>query len=178
MITKKHTVIGAVVVAAGLLVAACNEQRPAQTPNRDVQAQRAREAAEAVTFTDNAEITNIQRRLRLTANPNQLGFILLLNDAGQPIMYEGVVGKITSGGKSLRERDRVMGYATGSCVGCQQYVVRQAPSDEGTSGSSAEYIFYWNTDGAYRQWNGRYLYSDRPFRLRVEPLVVQVTGNN
>lgn len=45
-------------------------------------------------------------------------------------------------------------------------------SDEGTWGSSGEYIFYWNINGEYRQWSGAYLYSDKPFRLRIEPLLL------
>jgi hypothetical protein len=53
-------------------------------------------------------------------------------------------------------------------------VVRQAPSDEGTYGSSNPYIFYWNIDGVYRQWSGHYLYSTQPMRLTIQPLVVNI----
>jgi hypothetical protein len=53
--------------------------------------------------------------------------------------------------------------------------VRAAPSDEGTFGQSGEYIFYFTQNGEYRQWNGKYLYSDQPFRLSVQPLIISAT---
>ena len=131
---------------------------------KNTQADKAAQAANSITFTDNAEIENIKKRVELTSKPGLLGFVLLMNEAGQPILYEGVSGKITSGGKRLTPPDRV-NYDR----------VRAAASDEGTWGHSGEYIFYWNQNGEYRQWNGKYLYSDKPFRLRVEPLVVSLT---
>lgn len=133
---------------------------------KNVQAQKAAEAANSIAFTENAEIDNIKRRLELTANPGLLGYVVLLNEMGQPVMYTGVKGKITSGSKRLTQPDRHTNDGTGNGF------IRQAPSDEGTYGSSGEYIFFWTTAGNYMQWNGKYLYSDKPFRLAVEPLVL------
>lgn len=144
-------------------LAGCDEVQPT---NKQVQINKAAQAAKSVQFDENAEIDNITQRVKLTADPGKFGFILLLNQAGQPILYEGVKGKVTSGGKRLTPPDRV------SCE--SNCYVRQAASDEGTWGSSSPYIFYWNTDGVYRQWDGGYLYSDQPIRLRVEPLVISI----
>jgi hypothetical protein len=69
----------------------------------------------------------------------------------------------------------VASFGIGGGTSQVQNVVRQAPSDEGTYGSSNPYIFYWTVNGEYRQWSGAYLYSDKPIRLRVEPLVVNVS---
>lgn len=121
-------------------------------------------AANSISFTENAEIENIKRRLILTAEVNKIGYIVLFNDAGQPIMYTTVKGKVTSGGKRLTREDEVTGGG----------VVRKSSSDEGTYGSSNPYIFFWDTRGQYHQWSGQYLYSDQPIRLRVEPLVVNI----
>jgi hypothetical protein len=134
---------------------------------KNVQAAKAAEAANSITFTENAEIDNIKHRLELTANPGLLGYVVLLNEMGQPVLYTGVKGKITSGSKRLTKPDR----STTEGVGANN-VVMQAPSDEGTYGSSGEYVFFWTAAGNYMQWNGKYLYSDKPFRLKVEPLVV------
>lgn len=154
--------------AAALALAGCiDEQAPV---NKVTQADKARVAAESISFTDNAEIDNIKKRIELTAHPGLLGFILLMNEAGQPIMYEGVKGKITSGGKRLTSPTGVKFAGNGN--GGNSMAVVPAPSDEGTWGSSGEYIFYWNQNGEYRQWNGKYLYADKPFRLRIEPLVI------
>jgi hypothetical protein len=167
-----------ILIASALCLAGCDvSPSSTATPTKNVQAQKAAAAANAISFTENAEINNIERRLRLTADPGLLGFIILLNNAGQPILYEGVKGKVTSGSKRLTDPQmRVKcdkGQSTGDC-----FVI--SPSDEGTYGSSGEYIFYWNTNDVYRQWSGAYLYSGQPFRLNVEPLAVavQTTGGN
>lgn len=138
------------------------------------QSRKAQDAANSITFTDNAEIDNIKARIELTSKPGALGFITLLNQAGQPILYEGVRGKVTSGAKRLTKPSAIRSNAIGGQNGGTAYVLDQTPSDEGTWGSSGEYVFYWNTRGEYRQWNGPYLYSDKPYRLRVEPLVMSL----
>ena len=154
-----------ILFSMAMMLAGCNET---VADNKSAQSRKAAEAAKSIAFTDNAEIDNIKRRIELTAQPGLLGFVLLMNEAGQPIMYEGVKGKITSGAKRLTRPDETPYCWEGKCP------VRQSASDEGTYGHSAEYIFYWNQNGEYRQWNGKYLYSDKPFRLRVDPLVITV----
>lgn len=157
----KKLIIAAIVA---LSLAGCVE---GEKSAKSVQAQKAAQAANSINFTENAEIDNIKRRLELTSSPSAIGFILLMNESGQPIMYTSVKGKITSGGKRLTEPDRTYTSASNT-------VVRQASSDEGTYGSSDPYIFFWTSEGQYIQHNGKYLYSDKPFRVRVEPLVVDV----
>lgn len=156
------TIVTSMILVFGL--AGCVE---AEQSNKVTQAQRAKEAANSIHFTENAEIDNIKRRLEQTSKPDALGYIILLNETGQPVMYTSVKGKITSGGKRLTEPDRK--YDAGPSLG-----IRQAPSDEGTYGSSDPYIFFWNADGQYIQWNGKYLFSDKPFRMKVEPIAVSV----
>lgn len=163
-------------LAATTALAACG---PMPAPDaKSIQSQKAAAAANSIQFTENSEIENITRRLNLTSNPGQIGFVLLMNESGQPVMYMSVKGKITSGGKRLTRTEQSAcvpavdneGNQTGTC----SYEKVAAPSDEGTYGSSGEYIYFWNTDGQYVQWNGKYLYSDKPFRTRIEPLVVAV----
>lgn len=166
------------VAAVGVLVMVNlrHDQQP-QAVNKTSQTRKAEEAANAIRFEENAEIENIQRRLQLTANPGQIGFVVLFNDAGQPIMYTGVKGKITSSHKRLTATDYISSGASGACQGScgENNVVRAAASDEGTYGTSDAYVYFWTTDDQYIQWSGRYLYSDKPIRLRVEPLIVSAT---
>jgi len=143
------------IVLLCLALAGCDESA------NNEQAEKARQAANSITFPENAEIDNIKRRLELTANPGLLGFVVLLNETGQPVMYTGVKGKITSGGKRLTSPQLSFAYE------------RVAPSEEGTYGTSGEYVFFWTPAGQYIQWNGKYLYSDKPFRLSVEPIVIE-----
>ena len=161
-----------VIALAGLFLTACNEGGKSPTP-KSVQSQKAEAAANSITFSENAEIENIKKRLELTADPGLLGFVILLNETGQPVMHVGVKGKITSGGKRLTKTYEVKSnWDCGQAIECDHEL--PAPSDEGTHGSSGEYIFFWTTSGQYIQWNGKYLYSDKPFRLTVQPIVVDV----
>lgn len=153
-------------VFIALFLFACDA---APQTKKATQADKAKEAANSITFVSNAEIDNIKKRLELTSNPGLLGFVLLMNEMGQPVAYYGVTGKITSGGKRLTPNQKKVrcdkGERTGDCI-------VNAESDEGTHGSSAPYVFFWTTDGQYVQWNGKYLYSDKPFRITVDPIVV------
>jgi hypothetical protein len=153
-------------------VTVANRRKP--PPTKVTEAQKATEAANSVKFTGNAEIENIKRRLELTSDPGLLGFIVLMNDAGQPVMYTSVKGKVTSGAKRLTPTQQVQRRDTSSTSGGYAFQVVEAPGDEGTHGSSAPYIFFWTEDGQYIQWSGQYLYSDKPFRLDTKPLVVGV----
>lgn len=146
-------------------------QEATQPQAKNVQAEKAKEAANSISFTENAEIDNIKKRLELTANPGLLGYVVLLNEMGQPVMYTGVKGKITSGGKRLTQPDRVQPHSHGTAGGA---LTMAAPSDEGTFGSAGEYVFFWTPAGQYIQWNGKFLYSDKPFRLTTEPMVLSL----
>ncbi len=150
-------------LAVALASAGCDHTVSAKSQ----QTAKAAEAANSINFAENAEIDNIKKRLELTSNPGAVGFVLLMNEAGQPIMYTAVKGKITSGSKRLTEPDRVDGHASGENI-------RASASDEGTYGSSNPYIFFWTTNGQYIQWSGNYLYSDKPIRVKIEPLVINV----
>ncbi|MGZ8887941.1 MAG: hypothetical protein ACXW1D_00115 [Halobacteriota archaeon] len=161
LITK---IMMAAVLAVGVM--GCEDKAPSA---KSQQSQKAAEAANSINFAENAEIENIKRRLELTSNPGALGFILLMNESGQPIMYTTVKGKVTSGGKRLTEPDRANSWGAGT-----NNVVRQAPSDEGTYGSSDPYIYFWTSNGQYVQHNGKYLYSDKPLRINVQPLVINI----
>lgn len=154
-------------LVACFVLTGCDDQPKS---NKTEQEDKAAAAAKSIRFDENAEIENIKKRLELTADPGKYGFILLLNQAGQPILYEGVKGKVTSGGKRLTEPDRI----SGGWGSNGQAVLRAGASDEGTWGNSSPYVFYWNTDGVYRQWDGGYLYSDQPIRLRIEPLIITI----
>ena len=156
---------------SALLLSACNEGGQTAAPVKVAQAQKAAEAANSIQFSENSEIDNIKKRLELTSNPGQIGFVLLLNEMGKPVMYASVKGKITSGSKRLTPPWQKVR------LDCGQYCsedIAEGPSDEGTYGSSNPYVFFWTTDGQYFQWAGKYLYSDKPFRIS-DPTIVVLT---
>jgi len=170
-------IICALAVASMTALAGCDVETVNNVANAE--SIKAQAAANSLTFVGNAEIDNISRRLKLTSNPGQIGFVLLMNQAGQPIMYTSVKGKITSGSKRLgkeKQHECVPYVGDGAepiSYNCSWALV-DAPSDEGTRGHSSDYVFFWTTDDQYVQWNGPYLYSDQPIRTNVAPLVISV----
>lgn len=168
---KNHFLPVVMSALAAVALTACVPE-PGAAPAKKTESVKAREAADSITFTENAEIENIKRRVELTSKPGAIGFIILLNEMGQPILYESVVGKVTSSGKRLTPPVQAWRIDRGEWDGTE---LGPSPSDEGTWGSSSPYIYYWNDRGEYRQWSGHYLYSDQPLRLTQEPLVVSVT---
>lgn len=157
---KKHFLF--VLLSICLVFVGC-QKKPDDA--KHVQSEIAQKAANNIKFTGNAEIENITKRLQLTSDPGLIGYVVLLNESGQPILYTTVKGKVTSGAKRLTKPYEYMG-------GSGAYV--DSPSDEGTYGSSNPYVFFWSQSGQYIQWSGHYLYSDKPIRLSVKPLVIDV----
>lgn len=164
----KNNIMIAIAATTALFMAGCVNPAPAENSAKNEQAERAEAAANSINFTENSEIENIRRRLELTSNPGQIGFVLLLNEMGKPVMYTSVKGKITSGGKRLTSPQQTQAADCGE-FNCDQLI--EAPSDEGTYGSSNPYIFFWTTNDQYIQWSGKYLYSDKPFRI-TDPTIV------
>lgn len=155
------------ILAIGFSLAACGESGPKKAV-KETQAQKAAKAAESISFVENAEIDNIKKRLELTSDPGLQGWTTLINDMGQVVLYTAVDGKITSSGKRLTNPVKPHRIDTGQYIGS---ALGPAPSDEGTWGSSSPYIYFWTPAGQYIQWNGLYLYSDKPFRLTVKPII-------
>ncbi len=67
--------------------------------SKNTAADKGESLAKSLSFEENAEQDNIVKRLELTSNPGLTGYITLFNEMGRPILYAGVKGKITSGGK-------------------------------------------------------------------------------
>lgn len=154
------------ILAASLsiILASCDNSPPSARETRAADGARIAESAIGNSG-ENAEQANIERRLRLTSQPGLLGFIVLFNNAGQPVMYTSVKGKVTSSGKRLTSPIK-------EWIGHSQ--LGEAPSDEGTWGHSEPYIYYWTAEGQYIQWNEGYLYSNAPIRLSIKPLVIDI----
>lgn len=156
-----------------LMAGSCDQQPTSSTKNSE--ASKAAAAADSISFAaGNAEIDNIKKRLQLTSDPALMGYVVLFNDMGQPILYTTVKGKVTSGGKRLTAPFQETKLGRNGVGDASSSDFTDAPSDEGTWGSSNPYIYFWTTEGQYIQWSGNYLYSDKPFRLNSTPSVVLV----
>lgn len=151
--------------------------RPAPPSKKEVAAKRGEAMAEqALGNGNNAEQQNIKKRLKLTTQPGLIGYVVLLNEMGTPVLYTTVKGKITSGSKRLTQPQMFKRGVGGG--GYSADFVVDGPSDEGTWGRSSPYIYFWDTNDRYFQWSGEYLYSDQPIRLNEEPLVITIQDDD
>lgn len=156
-----------------LMAGSCDVQP--NTSTKTSESTKAAAAANSISFAaGNAEIDNIKKRLELTSDPALMGYIVLFNDMGQPILYTTVKGKVTSGSKRLTAPFQETALKRGGVGDQSSSDFTDAPSDEGTWGSSNPYIYFWTTGGQYIQWSGTYLYSDKAFRMDT-PAVVSIT---
>lgn len=155
------------VLSVGLMGNDCTPQQ-SEISNKVHQSEKAQAAAQSIHFTENAEIENIKKRLELTSQPGLIGYIAIINKVGQVVLYTPVKGKVTSGKKRLTRDFAFVRCSQGGNSGdCQV----KAPSDEGTYGESGDYIFFWTPGDQYFQTDLGFVYSDKPMRLTIEPLL-------
>lgn len=174
---KKYLVIGLVLVVT-ITLAGCEMPQPSQSEQeaQQVEAQQVeanqKKLADAVKIpdlSDSLERKNIAKRLEAFNEPNKLTYIYLIN-FGKVMSFYTVKGKITSGQKRLTANQQIISRDEGQYG---QAVVQDAPELDGTYGSSAPYIYFWTTEGAYVQWSGDYMLSDQPLKLTTQPELVR-----
>lgn len=116
------------------------------------------------------ERANISKRLQLWNDSAKVSYIYLTS-YGKVMAFYTVKGKITSGNKRLTSPQKQVQSDYCGQGNCD--LVMDSPELDGTYGSSAPYIFFWTTDGAYVQWNGEYMLSDQPLKLTTTPELVR-----
>ena len=120
-------------------------------------------------LTKSLERVNIKKRLELFEDENKVSYIYLTS-FGRVMFFFTVKGKVSSGSKRMTTNQKLE-----SGDGGESYsdFVMEAPSLDGTYGSSDEYIYFWTTDGTYIQWNGEYMLCDKPLKLTTAPELVR-----
>ena len=156
-----------------VFITGCNKKD--KTPPKPVdklamQAQAAAEEAAAATIVPQ-EIEMIKFRRKVMGRAGLQLYVVFFNDMGQPIEYFVTDGKCTSSNKRLTDTQDIIKGDKGSYYG---WFVVPSASEDGTYGSSDEYIFCKTVDGKYKQWNGDYYASDRPIELQIKPLVIEI----
>lgn len=104
------------------------------------------------------EQENIKARLEIVNNPATVMWFYGLSDAGTMIFKSAVKGKVTSSGKRLEQTDITCLGEYGTC----SHEILQA---DGTYGSSDEYVYWFDYEGNYFQWNGKYILATKPLRI-------------
>ncbi len=149
---------------------AAKQSTPNATERLQNQAAEAAQRAAAGTTEPN-EINSIRDRAIMFGKPGLQMYVVLLSKGGQPIDYFVTQGKCTSSTKRLTPTHKLIDTGPNS-------LVVKAPSEDGTFGTSAPYIYCNTVDGKYKQWNGNYYASDKPIELTIKPLVIDTSGRN
>lgn len=121
------------------------------------------------------EQNNIIGRLAMDNEPGSIKHLYIISAySGQVLIYSTVKGKVTSSGKRLSP-STVNGR--GSSCGFQvdfgtteNYYTDEVLGDDGTYGSSVEYLYWWDSKGIYHQ---QYVAGGMILHVSNEPIAVK-----
>lgn len=100
------------------------------------------------------EQENVQKRIQMENMPGSVKHLYLLSAySGEVVLYSTVKGKVTSSGKRLTptsvDTDGVSGLPI-NLNGVTKWTA-EVLQDDGTYGSSIEYLYWWDQNGIYHQ---------------------------
>lgn len=133
-----------------------------------------RQPAPKVDFSN--ERANLIRKVTTFNDPNKLGYIYLLSDNGQPISFFVVKGKISNLSSYLVPDEQIVSdpyFYNGGSGSTHQGLVIQSPDIDGSYGTNGSGIFFYEPDATYHEWNGKYFYSDKPYKMSQQPLFIK-----
>lgn len=126
-----------------------------------------------------AEQRNIKARLVEDNKPGAVKHLYVISPySGQVILYSTVKGKVTSGGKRLSPTQansayiQNEGWAGGFRINTPtgSMVTSEVLQDDGTYGSSGDYLYWWDVRGSYHQ---HYLTGGQIVTISDQPLPVK-----
>ncbi len=105
------------------------------------------------------EQANVRDRLVEDNRPGAIKHIYFISPySGQVLLYSTVRGKVSSGGKRLTPTTITSNPGEGYCtsgfdinIGGSRRCTDEVLQDDGTYGSSSDYLFWWDTKGVYHQ---------------------------
>lgn len=173
-----------------LALTGCDED----SNNHDVKAVSGVSQATVKVETDPSGLTveqrNVRDRLLMDNKPGSIKHLYVISPlSGQVILYSTVKGKVTSSGKRLSPRSvATQGgeYVGGDFGGIPVTIggmTRRTPEvleDDGTYGSSVDYIYWWDAQGRYHQHfftGGQIIHvSDQP--IQTKGVIINLETNS
>jgi hypothetical protein len=126
------------------------------------------------------EQRNVRDRLVEDNKPGAIKHLYVISPySGQVILYSTVRGKVTSGGKRLtptqassffnqQDREVVGGFRVNMQNG--QAITNEVLQDDGTYGTSGDYLYWWDVRGIYHQ---HYLTGGQIVHVSSQPIPVK-----
>ena len=176
---KRSLSLVAIIAVAALSLAGCNEDAPQSSSG-------VQKATVQVAVNPNTgrtvEQDNIAGRLKMDNTPGSVKHLYIIApESGQVIIYSTVQGKVTSSGKRLSPTT-VNSTTRGFNVqfGNETHYTSEVLQDDGTYGSSAEYIFWFDAQGRYHQHyftGGQIIHiSDQPIQVKSVVINMELTA--
>ena len=177
---KKCTLL-LIALAAGFLLGANSCDAPATAPPRAITGVQ-QTTAQVTTGIDGltVEQRNVKKRLEADNKPSSIKHLYVISAyTGQVLIYSTVDGKVTSSGKRLSPTSvaasggqYVDSDFAGIPVDINGYRRRttEVLQDDGTYGSSVEYVYWFDTKGNYHQ---HYITGGQIFHVSDAPLGVK-----
>jgi len=142
-----------------IIVAACFASCGPATPKTDGGVERKTVSVQTDASGWTVEQKNIAERYKIDNTPGAVKHLYVISPySGQVILYSTVRGKVTSSGKRLTPTSvaEVLGkqtYSSGfrNSIGGEDATTKEVLQDDGTYGSSCEYIYWFDSRGKYHQ---------------------------
>ena len=113
------------------------------------------------------EQNNIVQRLKEDNTPGSIKHLYIISAySGQVMIYSTVKGKVTSSGKRLTPLTLARSGGQGDYVWYHTDVIQ----DDGTYGTSVEYIYWWDSKGIYHQ---QYITGGMILHISNQPISVK-----
>ena len=131
--------------------------------------------AKVTPIAHSVEQDNIQARLNIVNAPSTTMWFYGLSEAGTIIFKSTVKGKATSSGKRLEPIEAQNGdcgaYGNDGREGmsCSSELLQA----DGTFGHSDEYVYWFDYEGNYFQWNGKYILTTKPLKINAPVIEFQ-----
>ena len=157
----------------------CVEIAPAPPPASDSGVHKATATVQTGSDGLTVEQRNIVDRLKADNQHGSIKHLYILSAySGQCLIYSTVRGKVTSSGKRLTPNSVLaaaygtVGYTHGIDIqiGGHDQVTSEVLQDDGTYGSSVEYIYWWDSKGIYHQ---QYITGGMIVHVSSEPISVK-----
>lgn len=129
------------------------------------------------------EQRNVKDRLTQDNKPGAIEHLYIISAySGQTLLYSTVRGKVTSSSKRLnpptvysqwcydRNDNTACTDGFGVPIGDRTYLTKDVLSDDGTYGSSVEYIYWWDSTGIYHQ---QYIQGGMIVHISSEPIAIK-----
>ena len=177
----RATTIIIVLIALFAFLPACSESTSNDTAKKELRQtednqSRLSAATPPPQFKVSQERKNLVRRLERWNVEDKISYIYLMTDYGQIVYYSTVKGKVSSLNSMLTCTMQPL-WSRPTGLTDRQVIAAPSPDFDGSYGPNPGGIFFFNQDGVYVEWNGKYLLTDQPLKISVEPLLVEPSDN-